>query len=91
MWFIGVEVEQETSAPPPKKNPESAPDIRIIFYSKDQFTQFPDFCKFCINSLLINCNGHFRSLLKMHVDYDTKRKVYIRMRMFTAVFITAVK
>ena len=20
MWFIGVEVEQETSAPPPKKN-----------------------------------------------------------------------
>ena len=25
MWFIGVEVEQETSAPPPKKKPESAP------------------------------------------------------------------
>ena len=25
MWFIGVEVEQETSAPPPKKNPRSAP------------------------------------------------------------------
>ena len=24
MWFIGVEVEQETSAPPPKKNPASA-------------------------------------------------------------------
>ena len=23
MWFIGVEVEQETSAPPPKKNPGS--------------------------------------------------------------------
>ena len=22
MWFIGVEVEQETSAPPPKKNLE---------------------------------------------------------------------
>ena len=28
MWFIGVEVEQETSAPPPKKNPGSAPEIR---------------------------------------------------------------
>ena len=28
MWFIGVEVEQETSAPPPKKNPGSAPDKR---------------------------------------------------------------
>ena len=26
MWFIGVEVEPETSAPPPKKNPGSAPD-----------------------------------------------------------------
>ena len=26
MWFIGVEVEQETSAPPSKKNPGSAPD-----------------------------------------------------------------
>ena len=25
MWFIAVEVEQETSAPPPKKNPGSAP------------------------------------------------------------------
>ena len=30
MWFIGVEVEQETSAPPPKKNPGSAPET----YSK---------------------------------------------------------
>ena len=28
MWFIGVEVEQETSAPPPKKNPGSAPEER---------------------------------------------------------------
>ena len=26
MWFIGVEVEQETSAPPPKKNPGSTPE-----------------------------------------------------------------
>ena len=25
MWFTGVEVEQETSAPPPKKNRGSAP------------------------------------------------------------------
>ena len=28
MWFIGVEIEQETGAPPPKKNPGSAPEIR---------------------------------------------------------------
>ena len=27
MWFIGVEVEQEKSAPPPKKNPGSTPAI----------------------------------------------------------------
>ena len=25
MWFISVEVEQETSAPSPKRNPGSAP------------------------------------------------------------------
>ena len=30
MWFIGVEVEQETSAPPPKKNPGSAPGVGIF-------------------------------------------------------------
>ena len=30
MWFIGVEVEQETSAPPPKKNPGSAP-VKIYY------------------------------------------------------------
>ena len=28
MWFIGIEVEQETSALPPKKNPGSAPAKR---------------------------------------------------------------
>ena len=27
MWFIAVEVEQETSAPPPKKNPGFAPAL----------------------------------------------------------------
>ena len=26
MWFIGFEVEQETSAPPTKNNPGSAPE-----------------------------------------------------------------
>ena len=30
MWFIGVEVEQETSEPPPKKNPGSAPDPDML-------------------------------------------------------------
>ena len=30
MWFVGVEVEHETSAPPPKKNPGSAPETYYI-------------------------------------------------------------
>ena len=30
MWFIGVEAEQETSAPPPKKNPGSAPAVTEV-------------------------------------------------------------
>ena len=30
MWFISVEVEQETSAPPPKKNPGSAPEYNVF-------------------------------------------------------------
>ena len=44
MWFIGVEVEQETSAPPPKKNPGSAPDTGghegkgIALHCKNQLT-----------------------------------------------------
>ena len=35
MWFIGVEVEQETSTPPPKKNPGSAPGFRILSWLMD--------------------------------------------------------
>ena len=32
MWFIGVEVEQEMSAPPPKKNPGSAPvEVQLLY------------------------------------------------------------
>ena len=34
MWFIGVEVEQETGAPLPKKNPGSAPAQFLIFPNK---------------------------------------------------------
>ena len=38
MWFIGVEVEQETSAPPSTKNPGSAPGMDIN--SKGKNTNF---------------------------------------------------
>ena len=30
MWIIGVEAEQETSAPPPKKDPGSVPGYIYI-------------------------------------------------------------
>ena len=36
-----------------------------------------------LHSLVINCNGQFRSLLKMYVDQHTKLQVYIKMRKFT--------
>ena len=35
MWFIGVEVEQETSAPPPKKHPGSAPVFMAVAEDKE--------------------------------------------------------
>ena len=40
MWFIGVEVEQETSAPPPKKNPGSAPDQPACVVEKQNKRKF---------------------------------------------------
>ena len=39
MWFIDVEVEQETSAPPPKKNPGSAPALSWLCKRRDQETR----------------------------------------------------
>ena len=32
MWFIGVEVERETIAPAPKKNPGSAPELLTGYF-----------------------------------------------------------
>ena len=40
MWFIGVEVEQETSAPPPKKNPGSTPAFQSLFRQKSEPTHW---------------------------------------------------
>ena len=37
MWFIGVEVEQGTSALPPKKNPGSAPDFGAIAVTEQSY------------------------------------------------------
>ena len=40
MWFIGVEVEQETSASPPKKNPGSAPALNTQNSSHQVIREF---------------------------------------------------
>ena len=44
MWFIGVEVEQETSAAPPKNNPGSALQSDLVWNmlpaSDDLISQF---------------------------------------------------
>ena len=40
MWFIGVEVEQETSAPPPKKNPGSAPVNALSLITRESRSAF---------------------------------------------------
>ena len=42
MWFIGVEVDQETSASPPKKNPGSAPESTPSYLSPVQPTITPE-------------------------------------------------
>ena len=52
MWFIGVEVEQETSAPPPRKNPGSAPDGTI---RNDDFSAIQR-CKHCCDIVSNGCN-----------------------------------
>ena len=40
MWFIVLEVEQETSAPPPKKNPGSSPDLGCTEGESSQFSYY---------------------------------------------------
>ena len=37
MWFIGVEVEQETSAPPPEKKTWIRPETAVAIFSKCSF------------------------------------------------------
>ena len=48
MWFIGVEVEQETSAPPPKKNPGSAPELVFSVLNPNHYSQNIGLIKYCI-------------------------------------------
>ena len=66
MWSIGVEVEQETIAPPPKKNPGSAPGRRDFF--KFLRVIIPEFDQ--SNAFLLRwSNGHLFLLHKPHHDH----------------------
>ena len=57
MWFIGVEVEQETSAPPPTKNSGSAPGLLFCFVAVAQFFYPKElryaWCQFQTNLLVL--------------------------------------
>ena len=55
MWFIGVEVEQETSAPPPKKNPGSAPAQIFIQWIQLSTFRTTGFCTLVSTGIL--CRG----------------------------------
>ena len=50
MWFIGVEVEKETSASPPKKNPGSAP-AQGVAYKRGSNTPNGNLTKECNHQL----------------------------------------
>ena len=50
MWFIGVEVEQETSAPPPKKILD--PPLLLFFFLSSR----------CLYRFNINC--YYNELIK---------------------------
>ena len=68
MWFICVEVEQETSAPPPKKNPGSAPERTPIFFA--QFTLF---------WFILSCFLQFLSLLFFLKNKKLPQELYVRV------------
>ena len=63
MWFIGVEVEQEMSAPPPKQNPGSAPErdsgfLELYFRFQSPVFHIPQ-TKLSRNDRVI-CQVHFQ-------------------------------
>ena len=68
MWFIGVEVEQETSAPPPEKNPGSAP----VLVTTVIVVAFNDLISRLLTSLLVTgkvtFSGHV-TLCKFNLCY----------------------
>ena len=57
-WFIGVEVEQEMSAPPPTKNPGSAPDtLHLHFLQRTKYNILQNVKNMDFSSLAILSEG----------------------------------
>ena len=70
MWFIGVEVEQETSAPPPKKNPGSAPECTL----ERQFNEVP-ICKRDWKNLFVISRIRYIENLDLTNFWENKQNV----------------
>ena len=57
-WFIGVEVEQEMSAPPPTKNPGSTPDtLHMHFLQRTKYNILQNVKNMDFSSLAILPEG----------------------------------
>ena len=65
MWFISVEVEQETSAPPPKENPGCAPVYWIFGFLTGHF-------KFKVTGGHLLVKQWFFFFLNMSIDNHVK-------------------
>ena len=75
MWFIRVEVEQETSAPPPKKNPGSAPDLYGKNLEQEKYRhmikEFNDFSNEVGYDIISYCNNEI-TLVTRRIDPDSQ-------------------
>ena len=69
MWFIGVEVEQETSAPPPKKNPGSAPDLMYMLWFN--FILSSNFIFLCFKLKVI----HYQTREQREITFKPRKKL----------------
>ena len=74
MWFIGVEVDQETSASRPKKNPGSAPDNNNLVITiagsscrpqQGIFNKLPTFYKM---TLLVAMQWQWQSMWRKKIE-----------------------
>ena len=87
MWFIGVVVEQETSAPPPTKNPGSAPVYRYVLPHLEGFLRLfvwkrtgIHFAHFGLESGIVfeGTTGLYERLYRFNPKWARKKNMRIR-------------